>query len=173
MKGKSTTTNLVDCTSYLLIELAEGRQIDCIFADFSKAFDKVNHTILTQKLNKFGIKGPLLNWLSSYLQERVQRVRFNDYLSEIITVNSGVPQGSHLGPVLFNVFINDLAEQIKWSRYLMYADDVKIFKTINSEQDQTNLSNDLRSLTEWCDVNHMQLNVKNVTSFRLVDDHPY
>lgn len=167
MKGKSTTTNLADYTSHLLNELAEGRQVDCILTDFSKAFDKVNHLILVQKLKKFGINGSLLKWLSSYLQERVQRVKFNDHLSETIIVHSGVPQGSHLGPVLFNVFINDLTEQIKSSRYLMYADDVKIFNTINSEQDGINLCNDLRLLTEWCKINHMQLNIKkcHVISF--------
>ena len=167
LKGRSTTTNLVDYTSHLFNELAEGRQVDCILTDFSKAFDKVNHQILIQKLNKIGIKGPLLNWVSSYLQDRIQKVKFKDNFSDPIKVHSGVPQGSHLGPVLFNVFINDLTDNFKTCRYLMYADDVKIFNTINSDQDAMLLQDDLRLLTEWCEQNHMHLNIKkcHVVSF--------
>ena len=94
---------------------------------FSKAFDTVNHALLIKKLFLMGFPPSLVNWINSYLSNRTQIVIFRDCKSESFDVASGVPQGSHLGPILFNIFINDLPSSIKHSSILMYADDVKLF----------------------------------------------
>ena len=113
-----------------------------------------------------------LKWMKSYLSERSQRVRLNDLLSEPLTVKSGVPQGSHLGPVLFNVFINDLTVSIKYCKYLLYADDMKIFGTVNDENDTLQIQEDLNQVSIWCKKNHMYLNISkcNIISFSKKND---
>jgi len=101
-------------------------QTDVIYTDFSNPFDFVNHSLLLFKLNQLGFPCNLLTWISSYLNGRIQRVIFKNAASKLIYVTSGVPQGSHLGPLLFTLFINDPPSIIAHSRVLMYADDVKL-----------------------------------------------
>ena len=101
-----------------------------------------------------------LNWIKSYLNNRNHRVYFNITTSRNIIVKSGVPQGSHIGPILFNLFINDLPNVIKLSNILMYADDVKIFLSYNNCCDQIHLQHDLNRFYEWCGANLMELNLK-------------
>ena len=106
-----------------------------MYTDFRKAFDTVDHGILMRKLELNGICGPLLSWIHSYLKGRVQVVRVGDQLSSPINVCSGIPQGSHLGPLLFILFVNDLNDVFRCSKFLMYADDLKIFRSIRSGRD--------------------------------------
>ena len=91
---------------------------------------------------------------------RSQIVQFRNSVSESINVVSGVPQGSHLGPILFNLFINDLPSSIKFSSVLMYADDVKLFLPLSDSFCYEKLQLDILYLGEWCSVNHMTLNLK-------------
>ena len=134
-------------------------QVDAIYTDFSKAFDKVDHDLLIMKLNRMGIKHNLLNWIKTYLSNRTQKVKINGVSSSIINVTSGVPQGSHLGPILFNVFINDLTTKIKYCKYLLYADDMKIYKELNCINDVELIQVDINSVQQWCKINFMHLNV--------------
>ena len=139
--------------------LNDKTRVDCIYTDFSKAFDSVNHDILIQKLRAFGFSGPLLNWLSSYLRNRVQFVKYKNFLSNSINVTSGVTQGSHLGPLLFIIFINDIALILRNVEFLLYADDLKLYKRITSIYDKIDLQDSLNLFYIWCLANDLDLNI--------------
>lgn len=159
-KGCSTTTNLLHFTTAVNRGFFHRKQTDVIYTDFSKAFDKVNHVLLLRKLRMMGFADSAIKWIRSYLLNRTQTVCFNNVLSRTLHVSSGVPQGSHLGPLLFTLFINDLPNVIKSSNILLYADDVKIFLTYNNPLDQRQLQIDLNSFYDWCNINLMELNIK-------------
>jgi hypothetical protein len=110
------------------------------------AFDLVPHTLLLQKLNAFGLSGGYVNWFCSYLTNRQSQVRVSGILSSPFVVLSGVPQGSVLGPLLFNIFMNDLCDVINYSWYILFADDVKIFSVIKSPNDRNRLQSDIDSV---------------------------
>ena len=104
--------------------LDNNNQIDAILLDFSKAFDKVHHSSLLKKLKYFGISGPLHQWIQDFLIGREQTVIINGSKSSPITVNSGVPQGTVLGPLLFLIYINDLPNCINTgTKVRLFADD--------------------------------------------------
>ena len=109
----------------------------------SKAFDKVNHGCLLQKLNEFGFRGSLLQWFSSYLMGRYQRVTVLGETSDPLPVSSRVPQGSILGPMLFLIYVNNLPDSVLTSHVAMFADDTKIYKQIESQEDTAYLQADL------------------------------
>ena len=103
--------------------------------------------------------GTLLGWFSSYLTNRRQQVKIGRFLSKEIKVVSGVPQGSHLAPILFLIFINDLIHWLRYSRGHLFADDLKICRIIKSLEDCMKLQEDLNAVSKWCQLNGMQLNV--------------
>lgn len=158
--SRSTCTNLATFTEMLSDAIDRGKQIDVIYTDFSKAFDRVPHHILLSKLSAYGITGTLYNWLKSYLENRFFFVAVNGFESGTYKTSSGVPQGSHVGPVLFNVFVNDIPHCLRFSECYMYADDLKFSRIIESENDKTLLQRDVDSLVKWCNDNEMCLNVK-------------
>lgn len=158
MKNKSTVTNLIEYTNFIANDLNLGNEIHAVYTDFSKAFDTVNINILLKKLSSYGIGGNLLKWFESYLRDRKLRVAFCGYTSEAFTTPSGVPQGSVLGPFLFNIYINDLCQNLKCN-YLLYADDLKIFQTIKTYRDFVLLQSDLNTIHKWCLDNKLTLNI--------------
>lgn len=165
-KGCSAMTNLLQLTSSINCGFNKGQTTDVVYTDFSKAFDKVNHNLLLRKLYLMGFTHNCLCWLESYLVCRKQSVRLNNSTSKSIIVNSGVPQGSHLGPILFSLFINDLPNVIECCNVLMYADDVKIFLSYNESSDMFNLQQDLNKFHMWCNFNLMELNLKKCKHMR-------
>ncbi|CAB4019872.1 Hypothetical predicted protein, partial [Paramuricea clavata] len=138
--GKSCVTQLVEVIDYIGSLLDSGKQTDVIYLDMSKAFDKVQHSLILDKLRQYNISGNLLNWFTSYLRGRRQRVTVLGATSKERKVTSGVPQGSILGPMLFLLYVNDLPKTVN------FADDTKILKQVDNLQDTAGLQNDIISL---------------------------
>lgn len=160
MKDKSCTSNLLYYTDFITKSFDNKSQTHTIYTDFQKAFDVVPHHLLLHKLNmQFGIENNMFKWFSSYLSNRFHRVVIDGISSEWYNVTSGVPQGSVLGPTLFLCYINDIAHSIKYSQFLLFADDTKLFKDIKSYDDCTLLQDDIDCLLEWCRTWHMKLNI--------------
>ena len=148
--GRSTALQLLEVIDKWSEPLDEGLDIDCIYTDFQKAFDKVPHKRLIKKIENYGITNPILSWIQDFLTRRYQQVSINGETSNQKEVTSGLPQGSVLGPILFVIYINDLPEAVESAAYL-FADDTKIFRVINSLDDQHILQNDLVKLENWSD----------------------
>lgn len=129
--------------------LNRGGQVDVVYTDFSKAFDKVPHTELLKVLNYFGFSDHAIKFFSSYLYNRKQFVSYLGFLSDEFLTQSGVPQGSNLGPLLFIMFINDIVDIVLNSKVLLYADDMKVFREIETIDDCRMLQEDLDRLVTW------------------------
>lgn len=125
--------------------------------DLAKAFDKINHSILINKLRSFPISSCLITLILSYLTNRKQFVCLYGEKSECITPRSSVPQGSILSPLLFALFINDLPELIN-CKILLFADDLKLFSKITNINDAHKLQHDIDTICNWCERNDLQLN---------------
>ena len=149
-KKRSCETQLVSFADDLAKNLAYGVQTDCIFLDFAKAFDKVNHLSLLKKMNHYGINSTTLNWVKSFLGARTQQVMLDGTLSNPAPVLSGVPQGTVLGPLLFLIYINDLPKYVSpGTNVRLFADDSAVYRKINSPDDHIILQQDIKSLEKW------------------------
>lgn len=158
-RGRSTTSNLILFEDFVISAFSNGLHVDCIYLDYSKAFDRVSHKHLLGKLEAYGLTGSLLSFIRSYLSERSLTVRYLSALSDQIDVTSGVPQGSLLGPFLFNLFINDIGDTLDVG-FLLFADDLKLFCEISSRDDNDRLQKSLDLILQWCKTNSMELNEK-------------
>jgi len=158
-KGRSCLTNLLVFLDKVTKYIDDGYSVDVIYLDFAKAFDKVPHQRLLDKLKGHGINGKVFNWIESWLTNRRQRVCVRGKFSDWIPVPSGVPQGSVLGPVLFLIFINDL-EQGLGSQAVKFADDTKVFSQISTVRDCEILQQDLVLLQKWSQDWQMQFNIE-------------
>ena len=156
--GKSCLTQLLQHFELILDIMESDSNADVLYLDFAKAFDKVDHKILLEKLKSIGISGKIHSWLTSFLTNRKQFVVVDGKKSRGEKVQSGVPQGTVLGPVLFIVYINDITQVIKNSYIKIFADDSKLVKSIKSMSDRDLLSIDLKSVIQWASDNKMQLN---------------
>lgn len=172
VKKRSTTTNLLLYTNYLFENLDNRVQVDSVYTDFCKAFDKVDHLLLLKKIAFNGIRGNLLRWFQSYVTGRVQTVVINGFASNSVVVSSGVPQGSILGPLLFILFINDISECFIHSEFLLYADDLKVYRRITNSDDCLRLQEDLDRFSRYCISNKLHLALpkcKSITFTRKIN----
>nr|XP_047122881.1 uncharacterized protein LOC124806201 [Hydra vulgaris] len=147
--NKSCTTNLIETIDTITFETAKGKPLCVVYLDFAKAFDKVEHKRLLTKIKAYGITGKIYNWIESFLANRKQRVAISNTVSEWVSVTSGVPQGSVLGPMLFLLFINDRPEVVL-NTFKMYADDSKIIAIEDSIDKQAEIQTDLDNIVKWC-----------------------
>jgi ribonuclease P/MRP protein subunit RPP40 len=164
--GRSCLKNLLVFFEFITKELDNGNNVDLVYLDFCKAFDKVPHCRLGKKLEAHGIRGEVKTWIVNWLSNRRQRVCVDGELSGWEKVSSGVPQGSVLGPVLFLIYINDLDDGII-SKIAKFADDSKLGKSLCSAADIRLLEDDLSSLEEWSVKWQMIFNVDKCSVMHL------
>ena len=137
----------------------KSKMVGVVLVDFKKAFDLVDHQILINKLEIYGIKDDALMWFDTYLTNRKQQVTINNSKSDFQHIPCGVPQGSILGPLLFLLFINDLPLYTNNVFMDLYADDITLYNVQDSmEQIENNLQSALNNLHIWCRGNGMILN---------------
>jgi hypothetical protein len=164
-KGQSTETAMLQLVSYIMPAFEERKFALGVYLDFSKAFDTVDHSILLKKLEKYGIRGLALNLVRSYLNNRVQHVKFNTSLSGPQSILTGVPQGSCLGPLLYCLYTNDLSSFLQNMDNVMYADDTTLIECGNDVVDMVHdMNNVLLRLFEWCKFNKLALNISKTKS---------
>ena len=156
-KGRSCLTELLDHIDDILSGLVENKDTDVIYLDYAKAFDKVDHQLLIQKLRIYGLHPDAIQWISSFLTDRTQSVVVNGAHSFIAIIISGVPQGTVLGPILFILFINDIGECIMHCVIRCFADDTRLSMKIDVTADCAKLQDDLNAVIEWSTQNNMQL----------------
>ena len=166
-KKYGTNTALIMLIDKIMNSLNNGDIVLGLFLDFSKAFDCVNHDILIKKLFHYGIRGNCLDWFRNYLLSRKQYVIYKGINSSKQSISCGVPQGSILGPLLFLLYINDLANISDKLFTILYADDTNIFITgKNIKELIFTLNQELKHLVEWLEANKLFLN-KDKTHFMI------
>jgi hypothetical protein len=164
MPGKSCASNLVEFMDFVTDAVDKGKSVDIFYLDFSKAFDKVPHKRLVEKMKAKGIEDGVVRWIESWLSGRTQRVCIHGEKSGESPVDSGVPQGTVLGPPLFTIYIDDLEVEIKRQqldvKIVKFADDTKGGKVVVNTEDRNKLQQALDGLCDWADKWGMSFNLE-------------
>ena len=157
-KGRSCLTNLLNFLEEVTKYVDEGNPVDDLYLDFSKAFDKVPHKRLVEKVKAHVIGSYIWRWIEAWLSDRSQRVVINGKASGWEKVTSGVPQGSVLEPTLFIIYINDIDDGIT-SSLLKFADDTKLLRKVGTQDDCEELQKDLHRMYKWSEDWQMMFNI--------------
>jgi hypothetical protein len=149
LKHHSTCTNLLESLNDWTLSLSNSKSVVVAYIDFARAFDSISYPKLFIKLESYGIGGNLLFWIKAFLSNRTQSVRVGSSISNTCFVSSGVPQGSVLGPLLFNLFINDITDNLQNVSAKLFADDIKLYSEICHPASVTNFQTHLDLITTW------------------------
>ena len=161
VKGKCTQDALLQFIEEIYDALNAKKYSAALYIDLRKAFDSVCHSILISKLEKYGIRGTALDWFKSYLSNRTQCVKINNTKSNNRHIESGVPQGSILGPTLFILFFNDFSSLPSQSSRILYADDTTILLNNDNINELTeNARSEISTIDVWLTENNLQMNVE-------------
>ena len=174
LRNRGIVSQLLEALENWTDNLDHGVQTDVLYFDFEKAFDRIPHQRLLKKLNSYGIRGNVLNWIKNYLDNRTQKVRLNETLSDPFPVTSGAPQGTVLGCLLFLIYINDLPDVINATAKI-FVDDLKIYKAIRSPADQDDLQDSCTAIDAWQDTWQLPLNYSKIEHLTINKqiDHTY
>ena len=156
--GRSCLSQLLSHYDKILALLESGKNVDVVYLDFAKAFDKLDFNITLQKLKSLGIDGKIGRWIHSFLTNRHQQVVVNGEKSDPAPVISGVPQGSVIGPLLFLILIGDIDQEVAHSFISSFADDTRIGNGIQTNEDASQLQQDLDKVYQWATRNNMTFN---------------
>ena len=167
-KYHSTEYAALEFSDKVMANLDQGKLPTAVFLDLSKAFDTIDHSILIHKLHYYGIRGTSLNWFKSYLNNRKQYVQFEQSTSAQAPITTGVPQGSILGPLLFIIYMNDIAKVTNKFHFTLYADDTSLIEPIctftsdvnNNVETSEAINKELNLITDWLCLNKLSLNAK-------------
>ena len=169
MTNRSTASNLLECALDWSVSLNSKCLVDVIYIDYRRAFDSIVHNKLLLKLGTFGISGKLLDWIGAFLSNRTQRVVIENSISDSTPVTSGIVQGSVLGPILFLLYINDLADIVNLPcKLILFADDSKLFTSFNLSTDNTAyLQHILDLIYQWSNLWQLLINIAKCLCMRL------
>ncbi|UYV84156.1 hypothetical protein LAZ67_X001354 [Cordylochernes scorpioides] len=157
-RGHSTTHQLIAVLDYIQIRRSHKEVVGAVFLDFAKAFDKVWHNGLIKKLTKHQFPSDIINFMQNYLQGRTFSVKQGNFITEPKPIQTGVPQGSILGPYLFNIYINDIPLHSK-CKLKLFADDTAIlFNSKSVNLLVTQLQDYLNDIIKWCDEWKLDIN---------------
>ena len=156
--GRSCLSQLLEHFERVTQTLEDGDNVDVIYLDFSKAFDKVDFLVTLRKIKQLGITGKVGKWIYSFLTGRTQTVIVNGMKSEDFVVRSGVPQGSVLGPLLFLILLGDIDKSVASAFVSSFADDTRVGHRIKTTEDVQALQEDLNTIYWWPSKNNMKLN---------------
>ncbi len=152
----STEVATLELIDRVILEMDKNNTPLNLFLDLSKAFDTVDHKILLKKLNYYGINGVAYNLMESYLTNRKQYVDMDDVKSEMLMVTTGVPKGSILGPLLFIICVNDIANASNLFNFIIYADNTTLLTTIevilnniNNDNVESKINLEIACINEW------------------------
>ena len=153
-ENHSTLQALIETVDNIKLDIDNNKLVCGIFADLSKAFDTVDHSILIKKIDYYGIRGVAKNLITSYLTNRKQYVQVNGSKSKYLPITCGVPQGSVLGPLLFLLFINDIVHSCPEAKLVMFADNTSVFFSSKKLAQLTAQAKEtLKHLMNWFEAN--------------------
>lgn len=171
--GRSVETATFDFLKYVYDSVDSGKYVVCLFFDLSVAFDTVNRSFLLSKLYQLGIRGTILEWISSYMTGRTMSVKYNNCTSAVKSVDLGVPQGSVLGPLLFILYTNDLFKHVIADNITMYADDTTIVvRATDLGELELKIERVRCMMNAWCKKNDLILNGEKTVYMNIFNRKP-